>query len=77
MTASARVTPQPSRQASPLTRRETEVAVLVARGLTNRQVANELVISEGTVSVHLEHIFSKLAFRSRAQLAVWVVERGI
>jgi non-specific serine/threonine protein kinase len=77
VTASARVTPQPNRPPSPLTRRESEVAALVARGLTNRQVATELVISEGTVSVHLEHIFSKLGFRSRAQLAVWVVARGI
>jgi DNA-binding CsgD family transcriptional regulator len=60
---------------NPLTRRELQVAALVARGLTNRQIAAELVISEGTVGVHLEHIFGKLELRSRAQLAAWVVER--
>jgi predicted ATPase/DNA-binding CsgD family transcriptional regulator len=65
----------PSTRPSPLTRRELQVAALVARGLTNRQIAAELVISEGTVGVHLEHIFGKLELRSRAQLAAWVVER--
>jgi DNA-binding NarL/FixJ family response regulator len=60
---------------NPLTRRENEVAAAVARGLTNRQIAAELVISEGTVGVHLEHIFGKLEIRSRAQLAAWVVGR--
>ena len=63
--------------ADPLTRREREVAALVARGLTDRQIAAELVITEGTVGVHLEHIFSKLGIRSRAQLAVWAAERGL
>jgi predicted ATPase/DNA-binding CsgD family transcriptional regulator len=60
----------------PLTRRESEVAMLAARGLTDRQIAAELVITEGTVGVHLERIFGKLGIRSRAQLAAWVVERG-
>jgi DNA-binding CsgD family transcriptional regulator/tetratricopeptide (TPR) repeat protein len=64
-------------QPDPLTRREGEVAALVARGLTNRVIAAELVIAEGTVGVHLERIFSKLGVRSRAQLAVWVVERRL
>ena len=61
----------------PLTRRETEVAALAARGLTDRQIAADLVITEGTVGVHLERIFGKLGIRSRAQLAAWVVERGL
>ena len=61
----------------PLTRRETEVAALAARGLTDRQIAAELVITEGTVGVHLERIFGKLGIRSRAQLAVWAAEHGL
>jgi non-specific serine/threonine protein kinase len=66
----------PAGRIGPLTRRESEVAVLAARGLTDRQIAAELVITEGTVGVHLERIFGKLGIRSRAQLAAWVVEQG-
>jgi non-specific serine/threonine protein kinase len=54
-----------------LTSRECEVAVLVARGLTNRQIAAELVITERTVAAHVEHILSKLGFVSRTQVGVW------
>jgi DNA-binding CsgD family transcriptional regulator/tetratricopeptide (TPR) repeat protein len=67
----------PDREPSPLTRREREVAALIARGLTDRQVAETLVITEGTVGVHLTNIFTKLDLHSRAQLAVWAVERGL
>jgi non-specific serine/threonine protein kinase len=49
--------------------------MLAARGLTDREIAGELVIAEGTVGVHLERIFGKLGIRSRAQLATWVVEQ--
>jgi non-specific serine/threonine protein kinase len=59
----------------PLSRREREVAVLVARGLTNRQIAEQLVIAERTVEGHLERIRGKLGLRSRTQIAVWVVGR--
>jgi predicted ATPase/DNA-binding SARP family transcriptional activator/DNA-binding CsgD family transcriptional regulator len=59
-----------------LTHREEEVAVLVAQGLTNRQVAARLVISESTVETHLARIFKKLGLHSRSQLAVWVNARG-
>ena len=51
-----------------LTPREREVAMLLARGLTNRQIAETLVIAEGTAGVHVDHILSKLNFRSRAQV---------
>jgi DNA-binding CsgD family transcriptional regulator/tetratricopeptide (TPR) repeat protein len=61
--------PIPARDSSPLTRREREVAALVARGQTDRQIAETLVITEGTVGVHLTNIFSKLDLHSRAQLA--------
>jgi non-specific serine/threonine protein kinase len=61
----------------PLTRRERELAVLVARGLTNREIAEQLVIAEGTTERHLANIFSKLGLSSRARLAAWAVERGL
>jgi predicted ATPase/DNA-binding SARP family transcriptional activator/DNA-binding CsgD family transcriptional regulator len=60
-----------------LTRREEEVAALVARGLTNRQVAAELSISEHTVATHIGRILKKLALSSRSRLAAWVTERGL
>jgi non-specific serine/threonine protein kinase len=60
-----------------LTRREKQVARLVAHGLDSRHIAAELVIAEGTVRVHVEHILAKLELHSRSQLAVWVVEHGM
>jgi non-specific serine/threonine protein kinase len=56
---------------SPLTKRETQVARLVAQGLSNRQIAEKLVISKRTADSHLEHILTKLGFISRAQIAAW------
>jgi predicted ATPase/DNA-binding SARP family transcriptional activator/DNA-binding CsgD family transcriptional regulator len=61
--------------ADALTQREREVVMLVARGLTNRQVSSELSISERTVHGHVRKILKKLELRSRAQLAAWVAER--
>jgi DNA-binding CsgD family transcriptional regulator/tetratricopeptide (TPR) repeat protein len=58
-----------------LTRREQEVAQLVARGLSSREIASTLSITERTAENHVEHILSKLGFRSRVQIATWVVER--
>jgi DNA-binding CsgD family transcriptional regulator len=60
-----------------LTARERQVAALIARGLTSRQIAEELVITEGTVAVHVEHILGKLGFRSRAQIAAWATDKGL
>jgi DNA-binding CsgD family transcriptional regulator len=54
-----------------LTAREREIAKLVADGLTNHDIAERLVITEGTVEVHVKHILSKLGFRSRTQVAGW------
>jgi pimeloyl-ACP methyl ester carboxylesterase/DNA-binding CsgD family transcriptional regulator len=65
------------RRGTHLTRREQEVAVLVARGYTNRQIADELVISAGTVERHVANICNKLGFRSRAEIARWAGERGL
>ncbi len=60
-----------------LTRREAEVATLVARGLTNRDVAAQLFLSVRTVEVHVDHILTKLGFRTRTQLAAWAHEDGL
>jgi non-specific serine/threonine protein kinase len=60
-----------------LTRREGEVAVLVAQGMTNHQIAVALVIADGTAGAHVDHILNKLGFRSRAQVAAWAVEQGL
>jgi len=62
---------------STLSMREREVAVLIARGLTNRQIAEELVISERTAEGHVDHIRDKLGVRNRAEVAVWVVQHGL
>jgi len=55
-----------------LSRREREVAMLVAEGLTNRQVADRLFIAERTAEGHVEQIRNKLGFTSRSQIAAWV-----
>jgi predicted ATPase/DNA-binding CsgD family transcriptional regulator len=60
-----------------LTRREAEVAALAARGLTNRDIAAQLFLSVRTVEVHVDHILTKLGFRTRTQLAAWVYEEGL
>ncbi len=57
-----------------LTRREHEIAVLIGEGLSNREIAARLVISQRTAETHVEHILSKLGFNSRAQVARWVAE---
>jgi DNA-binding CsgD family transcriptional regulator len=60
----------------PLTARESEVAALVARGLSNRELAEALVISESTAEVHVKRILSKLHFKSRSQIATWATQRA-
>jgi len=57
----------------PLTRRQREVASLVAQGMTNRQIAERLVLSERTVEGHVEQIRVKLGVRSRTQIVAWVL----
>ena len=61
--------------AHPLTTREYEVALLIARGLTNRQIGDELIISERTVDTHVQNILGKLGLVSRAQVGGWIVAR--
>lgn len=60
-----------------LSEREVEVLVLVARGHTNRSIAEELFISEKTVTSHLTHIFTKLGVSSRAAATAYAYERGL
>jgi DNA-binding CsgD family transcriptional regulator len=61
--------------AESLTPREQEVATLIARGLSNREIAEALIITEGTAAVHVKHILSKLGFKSRSQLAASAAQR--
>jgi non-specific serine/threonine protein kinase len=63
--------------AGPLSKRELEVAAMVAEGMTSRQIAGRLFIAERTVEGHLERIRNKLGFRSRTEVAVWAVEHGL
>jgi predicted ATPase/DNA-binding CsgD family transcriptional regulator len=58
-----------------LTVREREIAVFVARGLSNREIAERLVISKRTVDAHVNHIFAKLGLSSRVQLTNWLGDR--
>ncbi|MCW6007070.1 helix-turn-helix transcriptional regulator, partial [Micromonospora sp. CPCC 205371] len=55
-----------------LTRREREVAALIAQGLTNREIAARLVVAQRTAEGHVENILSKLGFTSRAQVGGWL-----
>jgi DNA-binding CsgD family transcriptional regulator len=58
-----------------LTPREREIAALIARGLSNRAIADELVISQATVARHVANMLTKLGFSSRAQVAAWVARQ--
>ncbi|TMR25277.1 tetratricopeptide repeat protein [Nonomuraea turkmeniaca] len=64
-----------SRDTSPLTRREREIAALVAQGMSNKEIAASLVIAQRTAEAHVEHILCKLGFTSRTQIAAWVGEQ--
>jgi DNA-binding NarL/FixJ family response regulator len=70
----------PSRSLPPqtlLTKRELEVASRIARGYSNRQIAEDLVITLSTTERHVANILSKLEMRSRSQVAAWVVEQRL
>ena len=71
--ASVEFSPGPS----PLSEREQEVAVLIAQGCTNREIAKALIIAEATAVRHVANILNKLGLKSRAKVAVWAVERGL
>uniref|UniRef100_UPI002627FC10 response regulator transcription factor n=1 Tax=Actinomadura geliboluensis TaxID=882440 RepID=UPI002627FC10 len=61
----------------PLTAREAEVMRLLARGRTNREIAEELVISPKTASVHVSHILAKLGVSTRGEAAAAARDRGL
>lgn len=63
-------------ESSQLTRREREVADLVASGMTNREIASRLCLSERTAQNHVQHILTKLSMANRSQLAVWAHQAG-
>jgi DNA-binding CsgD family transcriptional regulator len=70
--AASRRGPSPS---GGLTRREREIAGLLAEGLSNKEIATRLVISQRTVETHVDHVLGKLGITSRAQVASWVAEQ--
>ncbi|MCG8914539.1 LuxR C-terminal-related transcriptional regulator [Actinokineospora sp. PR83] len=67
--------PAPTRDRSALTRREHEIAVLVAEGLSNRDIAAKLVMSPRTAETHVQHVLTKLGFTRRTQIAAWIAAR--
>jgi NarL family two-component system response regulator LiaR len=69
--------PQPEPAEGELTRRELEVVRLIASGRSNSQIAEELVISEGTVKTHVSNILAKLSLSDRTQLAIYAIQRGL
>jgi DNA-binding NarL/FixJ family response regulator len=60
----------------PLTEREAEVLRLLAQGLTNKDIAQALIISVRTVEAHLRNIYAKLGVDSRTEAALWSVRNG-
>jgi non-specific serine/threonine protein kinase len=59
-----------------LTPRQRQVAVLVAQGRTNRQIASELVITERAAANHIEHILNRLGMDTRTEIGVWATKQG-
>jgi two-component system nitrate/nitrite response regulator NarL len=58
-----------------LTSREHEILKLIAKGMSNKLIARELDISDGTVKVHVKHVLKKLELNSRVEAAVWMVNQ--
>jgi DNA-binding NarL/FixJ family response regulator len=76
--ASSPVTPHPGQAAvDTLSAREREILVGLARGRTNRELAEELIVSEATVKTHVSNLLTKLGVRSRVQAVVLAYEAGV
>lgn len=65
-----------AQQLANLTSREHEILKLIAKGMSNKLIARELDISDGTVKVHVKHILKKLGLKSRVEAAVWMINQG-
>jgi non-specific serine/threonine protein kinase len=76
-TVSIAADPRVAQTSGQLTPRQREVAALIAQGLTNRQIAERLVVTERAAAAHVEHILDKLGVGSRAQIAVWASQHGL
>ena len=74
--ALARGEPLEASPIEPLTEREVDVLRLLGQGLTNKDIAQTLILSVRTVDAHLRSIFAKLGVRSRTEAALWVVKHG-
>jgi DNA-binding NarL/FixJ family response regulator len=76
-TAGARPAPVASALPDELTPREAEVLSLIARGLSNAEIADKLVVSEATVKTHINHVFAKIGARDRAQAVHYAYTHGL
>lgn len=72
-----KMTEQGLKQSDVLTKREKEVVFLIAKGMLNKEIAEELHIAERTVKNHISNIFKKLNVYDRTQLAVYAIKNGI
>ena len=67
--------PEPAPEPNTLTDRENEILALIAGGMSNKMIARDLGISDGTVKVHVKNLLRKLNLRSRLEAALWALAR--
>ncbi|MEM7798549.1 MAG: LuxR C-terminal-related transcriptional regulator, partial [Chloroflexota bacterium] len=72
-----RKSPSGAAEEIPLTQREIEILILLANGATNREMAQKLVVTEGTIKNHVSNILKSLNLRDRTQAAVYAVRQGL
>ncbi|ABI39296.1 two component transcriptional regulator, LuxR family [Shewanella sp. MR-4] len=69
--------PATKRDIESLTAREKDIIRLVSQGLSNKMIARKLIITEGTVKVHVKNLLKKLSFKSRVEATVWILQENI